>query len=133
MPNILLEYTIILSKVHSVIQKGLTPTPQVRAAMHFEGVIHHHPKPVAPCTHKASCTLTPTPWSKARHTSSCDEEIYIPECSDAIVGNPQHNFRWGDSTSLFQRHSLEIQSKFQDTKIGFHRKYPWITVSYKHE
>ena len=48
--------------------------------MHSQGAMH-----AVPTRH----AFSPQPiWSKARHTSSCDEEIYIQGVSGAIVGNP---------------------------------------------
>ena len=37
------------------------------------------------------------------------------------------------NTSFFRRHNLETKSKFPDNEIGYHKKYPWITVSYQQE
>ena len=137
MTNILLECTIILSKVHSVIYRRASPKAfdssrpgclrmeswrtvwqkgifdieyqwNIKICDEKNELIGLHlvdtqawgcrrpcltptPKPKAPNSPKASCILTTTPWSIARRTSSCDDQIYLQGC--------------------FRRHSLEPSTK----------------------
>ena len=66
----LLDYIIILSRVHSVIYRRAPPAPQGRGSMH-----------AVPRRQASSPQLR-------QGASSCDEENYIQGVSGAIVGNP---------------------------------------------
>ena len=133
MPNISLDYIVILSRVNSVIYWRATPQPP-NPRLH--ALLRRHassPQPQRPRLHalprrhalpmRHSFAPQFHAWVKARHTSFSDEEFRSRDVSGAVVGNIQHKFRWGDNTSFFRRHSREMQSKFPDTKIGPNRKH----------
>ena len=75
---IILDYIVILSRVHSVIYRRASPQPL---------------KPEAPCSPNASGIYQGKEHVRLRWGNI--------DVSGPIVGNPKHNFRWGDKTSFF--------------------------------
>ena len=110
---LLLECSIILSRVQSVIYRRAQPQGPRPLGLMLWCVIHCPARRQLAKIH-LPCRMFPAPQSTTLNTT-CEDSSSMQDVSGATVDNSEHNLRRGDNTSFFRRHSQEMQSRNSQT------------------